>query len=227
MTFDLKTLSPDAVPRALAKAERYRLLNEPGEAESICRDALQVDPDNQDALVMLLLALTEQFQEETTAVADACDCAERIRNDYDRAYYAGIILERRAKAQLHRAVPNGGPRVYEWLRTRGPRRSARPAMTTRCCDGTRARVSSCAIIGWCPRRKNGPSRCCSNRRRAALKGPPYDRPLVARAFQARVRIRISAASRVATAVPAGQPAAGRVTIRTPDSVTARRCCSSR
>jgi len=116
MTFDLKTLSPDAVPRALAKAERYRLLNEPGEAESICRDALQVDPDNQDALVMLLLALTEQFQEETTAVADACDCAERIRNDYDRAYYAGIILERRAKAQLHRAVPNGGPRVYEWLR---------------------------------------------------------------------------------------------------------------
>ena len=116
MTFDLKTLSPDAVPRALAKAERYRLLNEPGEAESICRDALQVDPDNQDALVMLLLALTEQFQDEATAVADAWDCASRIRNDYERAYYTGIILERRAKAHLHRAVPNGGYRVYEWLR---------------------------------------------------------------------------------------------------------------
>ncbi len=35
MKFELKTLSPEAVPRALAKAERYRLLNEPGEAESI------------------------------------------------------------------------------------------------------------------------------------------------------------------------------------------------
>src|SRR3989442_3020856 len=82
MTFDLKPLSPDAVPRALAKAERYRLLNEPGEAESICRDALQADPDNQDALVMLLLALTEQFEgEAATAVDDACHCAARIRND--------------------------------------------------------------------------------------------------------------------------------------------------
>jgi len=117
MTFDLKTLSPDAVPRALAKAERYRLLNEPGEAESICRDALQVDPDNQDALVTLLLALTEQFEAgATTTVDEACRCAERIRNDYDRSYFTGIVLERRAKAHLHRAVPNGGPRVYEWLR---------------------------------------------------------------------------------------------------------------
>ena len=61
MTFELKTLSPEAVPAALEKAERYRLLNEPGEAESICRDALEVDPDNQEALVTLLLALTDQF----------------------------------------------------------------------------------------------------------------------------------------------------------------------
>ena len=36
--------SKDAVPAALAKAERYRLLNEPGEAESICLDVLQIDP---------------------------------------------------------------------------------------------------------------------------------------------------------------------------------------
>jgi hypothetical protein len=118
MEFELKTLSPEAVPRALAKAERYRLLNEPGEAESICRDALQADPDNQEALVTLLLALSDQFFEEdaSSAVADACECAERIRNDHDRAYYMGIIFERRAKAQLQRAVPNSGPRAYEWLR---------------------------------------------------------------------------------------------------------------
>ena len=64
MEFELKTLSPDAVPRALEKAERYRLLNEPGEAESICLDVLEVDPDNQEALVTLLLALTDQFDTE-------------------------------------------------------------------------------------------------------------------------------------------------------------------
>ena len=58
MTFELKTLSPDAVPAALEKARLYRYLNEPGEAESICRDVLDVDPHNQDALIMLLLALT-------------------------------------------------------------------------------------------------------------------------------------------------------------------------
>src|SRR4029450_9595831 len=71
MEFELKTLSREAVARTVAKAERYRLLNGPGEAESICRDALHVDPDNQEALVMLLLAMTDQFNEEPSAVDDA------------------------------------------------------------------------------------------------------------------------------------------------------------
>ena len=62
--FQLKPLHKDAIPAALAKAERYRLLNEPGEAESICLDVLQVDPGSQDALVMLILALTDQFPQE-------------------------------------------------------------------------------------------------------------------------------------------------------------------
>ena len=117
MIFELKSLSLEAVPRALAKAERYRLLNEAGEAESICRDALEADPDNQDALVTLLLALTDQFDHDaTTAVNEACLCLERIHGDYDRAYYTGIVWERRAKARLRRGVPDGGPRAYEWLR---------------------------------------------------------------------------------------------------------------
>ena len=59
--FQLKPLSRDAIPGALAKAERYRLLNEPGEAESICLDVLQIEPSNQDALVVLILALTDLF----------------------------------------------------------------------------------------------------------------------------------------------------------------------
>jgi hypothetical protein len=116
MQFELKTLSREAVPRTIAKAERYRLLNEPGEAESICRDALQADPGNQEALVMLLLALTEQFQDQMAAVADAWTCVEQIRDEYDRAYYSGIVCERRAKAQLHHAAPRCGARAYEGLR---------------------------------------------------------------------------------------------------------------
>ena len=61
MQFDLKPISAAGIGEALEKAERYRLLNEPSLAESICLDVLRIDPENQHALVMLLLALTDQF----------------------------------------------------------------------------------------------------------------------------------------------------------------------
>ena len=79
MTFELKALSPDAVPRALAKAERYRLLNEPGEAASICLDALAADSENQEALITLLLALTDQFDDD--ALLRWNTCARLIMHD--------------------------------------------------------------------------------------------------------------------------------------------------
>jgi hypothetical protein len=117
MMFDLKILSPEAVPRALAKAERYRLLNEPGEAESICRDALQVDPDNNDAMIMLVLALTDQFDDQSAPVAgEAVRVAGELRDPYERAYYTGIVWERKAKAHLRRGSLGLGPQVYAWLR---------------------------------------------------------------------------------------------------------------
>src|SRR5215510_8437473 len=101
---DLKALWKDAIPSALAKAERYRLLNEPGEAESICLDVLRIDPGNQTALVTLALALTDQFSDEGSAraAARAADVVSRLTDEYERAYYSGIISERRAKAHhLH------------------------------------------------------------------------------------------------------------------------------
>src|SRR3989442_7119311 len=61
--FELKPLTQEAIPKALEKAERYRLLKEPAQAESICLDVLQIDPGNQQALVMLFLALTDQFEQ--------------------------------------------------------------------------------------------------------------------------------------------------------------------
>ena len=117
--FEPKPISRDAIPAALTKAERYRLLNEPGEAESICLDVLQIDPVNQDALVMLLLALTDQFRDETSsarnAAARAADLVDRLTDDYDRNYYAGIIRERRAKAALQRDSFHSAASATGWL----------------------------------------------------------------------------------------------------------------
>ena len=117
MKFTLKTLSPEAVARAIAKAERYRLLNEPAEAESICLDALAIEPDSHDALVNLLLALTEQFERDLPgAVTEAFQVVNRMSDPYEHAYYSGIVWERRAKAQLHRGGLGLGPQVYGSLR---------------------------------------------------------------------------------------------------------------
>ena len=89
MTFELKTLSPDAVSRALAKAERYRLLNERVEAESICLDALQIDPENNEARVTLLLAVTDQFGEDLpSAVTEALQVVGQLRDPYE----TGVLL---------------------------------------------------------------------------------------------------------------------------------------
>src|SRR5438045_2122722 len=113
MKFELKPLSSEAVPRALAKAERYRLLNEPLEAESICLDALEREPDNQEALKTLLLALTDQFAKDVAqlTVVEAWKIVARLRDEYDVAYYTGIIHERQAKANLH-----DGPHAFTSLR---------------------------------------------------------------------------------------------------------------
>jgi len=59
MHFELKSISEKSIPEALAKVERYRLLNEPGLAESICLDILAIVPDHQQALISLLLARTD------------------------------------------------------------------------------------------------------------------------------------------------------------------------
>lgn len=115
--FELKLLSKEGIPGALAKAERYRFFNQPEEAASIYLDVLQADPDNQEGLVGLLLALTDQFgQGRPGIVNEARELLPRIRDDYERAYYAGIICERRAKALLHRATVGSGTMAYDLLR---------------------------------------------------------------------------------------------------------------
>ncbi len=114
---ELKQLNKEAIPAALEKAERYRLLNEPGEAESICLDILHVDPENQQAIIMLLLALTDRFT-KGYGVSDTQikELLSRIRDEYDRAYYSGIFAERRAKAKLAQHTPGCRFQAYDLFR---------------------------------------------------------------------------------------------------------------
>lgn len=113
--FELKTLSKASVPSALRKAERYRLLNEPNEAESICLDILHVDPQNQEALIMLLLANTDKFKTELYPAFDRAMAAlERLGDAHCRFYYRGVICERRAKAHLDKGGHGSAELAHDW-----------------------------------------------------------------------------------------------------------------
>src|SRR5215831_17775825 len=99
-TFSLKKITADGIPHAMEKAERYRLLNDPAQAESICHDVLAVDADNQDALRCLTLALTDQLSASGAAHAarEARACILKLSDEYERAYYTGLVYERETRA---------------------------------------------------------------------------------------------------------------------------------
>jgi len=101
MDLKLKTISKSGIAEAIAKAELYRYLNEPEEAESICRDILAVDPNHTMGLRTLGLSMTDQF---TGGVQDRYaeieSIFQRLKDEYERHYYTGLLCERRVKAQL-------------------------------------------------------------------------------------------------------------------------------
>lgn len=114
---DLKPITREGIPAALQKAERYRLLNDSTAAESICLDILQIESDNQQALVTLLLSITDQFTDDAgDSVKRARDVLPRLKDDYKRAYYAGIISERKAKALLRRGGLGVADVAHDWFR---------------------------------------------------------------------------------------------------------------
>ena len=113
----IKPISKESIPTALEKAERYRLLNEPMLAESICLDILDVDPQNGKAMVTMLLAITEQFGNSSSDDMDrAKQLLANFKDEYDRQYYSGLICERQGKSKLVKRMPDGGAVAYEWLR---------------------------------------------------------------------------------------------------------------
>jgi hypothetical protein len=113
----LKSIAIEGVPAALAKAQQYRLLNEPNDAESICRDILAVMPEHQEALKTLLLALTDKFPQfgVNPSFEQAREIVAKLDTTHCKSYYAGIIFERRAKFHLRRGGPGAYTVAYEWL----------------------------------------------------------------------------------------------------------------
>jgi len=110
--FELKPISKEAVPEALEKAHRYRLLNEPMQAQSICLDVLRVEPANQVALATLLLSLTDQFGGESSPTK-AREVLGRLTSEYERHYYSGIICERAGQVAMKLRTPGGGHKAHD------------------------------------------------------------------------------------------------------------------
>lgn len=101
MEYKLKSISKAGIAEATAKVELYRYLNEPEEAESICRDILVIDPQHQLAQRFLGLTITDQFTGGATdRHREVEEVFQRLSDRYERLYYTGILYERRAKAQL-------------------------------------------------------------------------------------------------------------------------------
>jgi len=120
--FPLKKISPDGIPHAMEKAERYRLLNDPEQAESICHDVLAIDAGHQDAVRCLILSLTDQLSASgaTRAAQAARAHIAKLADEYERAYYTGLVHERETRAFLHRknavrsAAYDGFRHAMEW-----------------------------------------------------------------------------------------------------------------
>lgn len=143
-SFELKPIHRDAIPEALEKAERYRLLNNPQQAESICRDILAIDPDHQEAIVMLVLVITDQFAESSgsPSLHAALQYVEKLRDEYQRTYYSGIVRERNARAYLKRGAP--GDSAYSAFREAMEWFERAEALRPRGNDDSILRWNSCA-----------------------------------------------------------------------------------
>ena len=114
---DLKPLSNDSIPNAIKRAQHYRLLNEPWQAESICRDILRADPDHQAAILHLILSITDQFAtNKFPSDKEAKKLCDRLTSDYEQQYYRGIISEREGKSALNRKTPRASYIAYEYYR---------------------------------------------------------------------------------------------------------------
>lgn len=106
MELNLHEIHLESIELALAKARQYRSLREPEIAESICLDILHIDPGNQQALVLYILALTDQVHHagKRTQIQDIESAIEKLESQYQRYYYTGLLHERRARFMLSQSM---------------------------------------------------------------------------------------------------------------------------
>ena len=112
---EIKKISKKSIPHALKKAERYRLIEDPGQAESICLDILEVDPSNHEARIMLILALSDQLKYRMEAYPEAKARIADLEDEYERAYYTGVLRERRARVHYRSGATGSYFVAYEWF----------------------------------------------------------------------------------------------------------------
>jgi len=112
---ELKKISKKSIPHALKKAERYRLIEDPGQAESICLDILEVDSGNHEAQIMLILALSDQLKYRMEAYPEAKIRIAALEDEYERAYYTGVLRERRARVHYRSGTTGSYFVAYEWF----------------------------------------------------------------------------------------------------------------
>lgn len=114
---ELKRLNQDALEAAHSRARHYRLLNQPHLAESIFRDILEVDPDDEDAKVGLIMTLCDEFLTGGGhPMTEVLRMAGELEDDYGRAYYSGLVCERKAQSVLLKGGPGVGAVAYDWFR---------------------------------------------------------------------------------------------------------------
>lgn len=114
---DLKPLSIESIPQALSKAKQYRWLNQPWQTESICRDILLVEPENQIAILNLILSITDQFgTDRSPSEANAKELCKQLNEEYKQKYYRGLISERLGNAALKRVTPRAKYIAFEHYR---------------------------------------------------------------------------------------------------------------
>jgi len=113
---ETKPLPRGELSQVLAMAQRCRDVSEPEEAESICLDVLDVEPDNQQALVLLLLARTDLLDRGLPGdVERAREPLGRLRSEFDREYYGGIVCERQARHLLRARGRHSSFVAWDWF----------------------------------------------------------------------------------------------------------------
>lgn len=144
--FNLKRLTTAGIGAALKKAERYRLLNEPEHAESICLDILSVDKNNQEALQNIILAIADQFRMSGEArPRRALEYAAMIEDEYQRLYLTGLVHEREGRSLLRRAI-GARSAAYECFRAAMDAYASAEAIRPEGIDDTILRWNSCVRI---------------------------------------------------------------------------------